>query len=148
MKGQTRIEFIFGVIVFCVLIFFIVSHINTIFTSMTTDYDSNTVKAEAENVIGMLTKYTGSPEDWNKDSMQSLGLLDKRTGQLSNEKIDALGSNCSMMDGIVSNYRLKIYNSSGMILMCGSETLKPPKVIASKSLVIGGSFGNVTLELW
>jgi hypothetical protein len=149
MKGQTRVEFIFGIILFCVLIFFIVSQINTVFSSIINDYNTNNVKAEAESVIGILSNYKGYPENWNAASHpQTLGLLDSSSRYLSNTKIDALNMSCDMMDNLTSNYRLQIYNTSGLILFCGSETLKPPKVIVSKKVLIGLSLGNITLELW
>jgi len=64
MYGQTRIEFIFGIVIFSIIIFYIVSQINTVFSSNISDYEINNLKAEANSVIKVLTSYKGYPENW------------------------------------------------------------------------------------
>jgi hypothetical protein len=81
--------------------------------------------------------------------IRTVGLLDNTSKYLSMEKINALNNSCNFLDNFkIKNYRLKIYNSTSLLLFCGTETLRPAKVMTSKIVLIGSSLGNVTLELW
>jgi len=64
MHGQTRVEFIFAVIIFLVIIFYMVNQMNTISSSIISDYNINNMKAEANSVIETLTNDKGYPENW------------------------------------------------------------------------------------
>lgn len=64
MHGQTRVEFIFAVIIFSMIIFYVVNQMNTISSSIISDYNVNNMKAEASSVIEMLTNDRGYPDDW------------------------------------------------------------------------------------
>jgi hypothetical protein len=81
--------------------------------------------------------------------VKTIGLLDSNSKSLSNSKISALNASCSLLDNLkIGTYRLTIYNSTSLALFCGSETLKPPRVVVYKNVMIEGNLGNMTLELW
>ena len=91
MHGQTRIEFIFGIIIFSIIIFYIVTQVNTIFSSNISDYEINNLKAEANSIIEILTNDKGYPEDWV--SFLSQGWEKRReieitsSGELRNQQV-------------------------------------------------------------
>ena len=134
MLGQTRIEFIFGVIIFAIIILYIVTQINSTFSTMINNYDTDTSKAKAVNVIKIiLENITDKPYVVSKD------------------KIYDLNQSCDDLDTLdLGTYRLKIYNLSDLLLFCGSETLKPPKIFIIRyvSFVNENDLGNITLEVW
>lgn len=80
--------------------------------------------------------------------IRTIGLANQ-PNVLSSDKIKALNENCNLLYNFnLNNYRLKIYNSTNLILSCGTETLTPAKVIVNKNVLIGNDLGNITLELW
>ncbi len=154
MQGQTRIEFIFGIVIFAIIIFYIATQMNTVFSSIISGYEINNLKAEANSVIKVLINDKGDPEDWEiiaestPENVKRIGLATKPF-DLSKNKIANLSYNCSLMNNFdIKDYRLKIYNSTNSLLFCGRDTLKPAKVIVNKNVLIENDLGNVTLELW
>lgn len=78
-----------------------------------------------------------------------VGLISKQPYNISEEKIDGLKQNCDRLNAFdFKTYRLKIYNSTDLLLLCGTETLKPPIVSVSKNILIENNLGNITLDLW
>jgi len=134
MLGQTRLEFIFGVIIFAIILLYIVTQINNIFSTTINDYDVDTSKAKAVNAMKIiLENITYEPYE------------------ASTAKIYDLNQSCSYLDTLdIGTYRLKIYNSTSMLLFCGTESLKPPKIFISKyiAFIEESDLGNVTLEVW
>ncbi|NIM46698.1 MAG: hypothetical protein GTN40_00885 [Candidatus Aenigmarchaeota archaeon] len=134
MHGQTRIEFIFAIVIFSIVIFYVVTQINTVFSSIISDYEIDALKAEALNSITNLVESE---------------LLANEPYNLSKEKIENLNQNCGLLDNFgIESYRLKIYNSTDLMLFCGIDSLKPPKVFVMKYVIIENDSGNTTLELW
>jgi len=78
------------------------------------------------------------------------GLIAKYPYNVSKEKVDNLKQNCDRMNIFfgIRSYRLKIYNSTDLLLFCGTDTLKPPKVFVSKYVLVENDSGNITLEMW
>jgi hypothetical protein len=154
MKGQMRIEFIVGVLIFAVVIVFIVTQTNTTFTNLLTDSKTDILKAKNLNSITILTEDTGDPIDWesiaqsNPENVRRVGLA-TTPYMLSVSKINRLRSNCELLNNFyLGSYRLKIYNSTNQLLFCGYETLEPPRSIETRYVKIGNDYGNVSLELW
>lgn len=134
MQGQTRLEFIFGVIIFAIIILYIVTQINNTFSTMINNYDVDTSKAKATNIIKIILE----------------NITDKPY-VVSKNKVYDLSQNCDDLNTLdLGTYRLKIYNSSNLLLFCGTDSLKPPKIFVSKyiSFVDESDLGNVTLEVW
>jgi hypothetical protein len=154
MLGQTRLEFIFGVIIFALIILYIVSQINNTFSTVINDYNVNNIKAEANDITEILILDKGNPENWDilveqgPTVVKTVGLANEQN-VLSSSKIYELNKNCSLMSNFgIDNYRLKIYNSTNLLLFCGTNSLKPAQVVVSKYVMVENDLGNITLELW
>jgi hypothetical protein len=163
MYGQIKVEFIFGIVIFAMVIFFIVTQTNTLFSSLITDAKSDSLKAKASNAIEILVGDQGDPPNWetiaqaNPGNVKRVGLAYNQPYNLSRNKISSLSQNCTgtsdYYKNLLSNfnlnaYTLKIYDSTGQILICGIESTEPPAVIETRYVIIGNDFGNVTLKLW
>ena len=132
-KGQTRIEFIFGIIVFSILVFYVVSQINASFSTQIAEYETYTLNAKATNAV----KYLAETE------------LASRPYNLSTAKLNALRTNCGAVDSLdLGSYHLSIYNTSGVEVECGIGSLKAPKSSVSKYVIVRNAIGNMTLEIW
>ncbi|MFH0929582.1 MAG: hypothetical protein V1818_04525 [Candidatus Aenigmatarchaeota archaeon] len=139
MKGQMRIEFIAGILIFVIIIVFIVNQTNITFSNLLTDSRADILKAKALNSITILTEDVGNDR---------IGLATAPL-ELSMVKINNLDANCQLLEDFeLGSYRLKIYNSTSMILFCGYEMSSPPRSIETRYVKIGNDYGNVTLELW
>lgn len=137
MLGQIRIEFIFGLMLFILLIVFIVAQTNVLFTSLITDSKSDRLKAKAINSIKILVEDKGDPENWwnaPDANVKRVGLAEQPYN-LSINKINRLASpnNCTLLDNFdLGAYRLKISNSTQQLLMCGPNSLEPATVTEVK----------------
>jgi hypothetical protein len=149
MKGQIRVEFIFGVVAFAVIIFFIFSQLNIIFTAVVSDSKIDSLKSEGIGVINSLTQNKGDPEDWeSQPTVNRIGLAIEPY-KLSLEKINKLKSNCDLLDIFeLDGYQLEIYNSDEQILFCGFPGKPKLTIFVSRSVFIEGEHGNISLELW
>jgi len=161
MLGQIRIEFIFSVIVFTVLIFFILSQTNTLFSSLLIDSKSDALKAKASNVIQILVEDEGDPPNWdmiaqtNPNGVKRIGLA-YNPYNLSKTKILNLSFNCSGSDpykNILWNfnlnaYKIRIFNSTHQILSCGLGTSEPGAVMETRYVFVDGGYGKLILEMW
>jgi hypothetical protein len=84
-----------------------------------------------------------------KTDIIRFGLISNQPYNVSKEKVYGLSQDCSNLDVFnLGTYRLKIYNSTNLMLLCGTDTLTPPKIFVSKYVLIENDTGNVTLELW
>lgn len=151
MIGQIRIEFVFGLMLFILLIVFIVVQTNVLFTSLITDSKSDKLKAKAINSIKILIEDKGDPENWwsvADANVKRVGLADQPYN-ISVAKITKLKSNCTLLWNFnLGAYRLKILNSTQQLLMCGFDSLEPATVTEVKKVYINGDLGTVSLELW
>jgi len=78
-----------------------------------------------------------------------VGLITKQPYNVSQQKIDELNQDCDRLNAFdIKTYRLKIYNSTDLLLFCGFDSLKPPVVSVSKIVLIENNLGNITLDLW
>jgi hypothetical protein len=148
MLGQIRIEFIAGILIFAIITVFIVNQTNITFSNLLADSMADILKSKALNSITILVEDTGEPSDWTPSNVDRIGLA-YEPYRLSINKINNLVSDCSLLDNFVLNtYRLKIYNSTDLLLSCGMNVLEPPAASEIKYVEIEGDYGNVTLELW
>jgi hypothetical protein len=148
MLGQIRIEFIAGILIFAIIIVFIVNQTNITFSNLLADSMADILKSKALNSITILVEDTGEPSDWNPSNVERVGLA-YEPYMLSINKINNLVSDCSLLDNFVlKSYRLKIYNSTNLLLFCGIDASEPPAAYEIKYVEIEGDYGNVTLELW
>jgi len=158
MLGQIRVEFIFGIIIFALVMFFIVTQTNTLFSSLLTDSRSDALKAKALDAIKILVEDKGDPPSWNDipSSTKRVGLAEQPYF-LSKSKVLTLNSNCTITADIYKNllwnfdlkaYRLKVYNSTHQLLFCGYDSLEPVNVMETRYVYIDGGYGRITLEMW
>ncbi len=158
MLGQIRVEFIFGIILFALIMFFIVTQTNTLFASLLTDSRSDLLKAKAIDAIKIFVEDKGDPTNWNNtpSSTKRVGLAEQPY-LLSKSKVLTLNFNCTYTADIYKNllwnfdlkaYRLKVYNSTHQLLFCGYDSLEPVSVMETRYVYIDGGFGRVTLEMW
>jgi hypothetical protein len=164
MFGQIRIEFIFGVVIFSVIIFYIVTQTNTMFSSLLVDSKSDALKAKAANVIKILVEDSGDPSNWDSlpvGSVRRVGLAYKaalnQPYNISKSKVVALDANCSGTADFYRNmlwnfdlraYRLTVYNSTHQILLCGYGSIEQASVTETRYVFIDSGYGRVVLELW
>lgn len=153
MKGQFRLDFIFGVVVFAVVIFFIASQVNNAFLTTATDSRIDSLKARAIETINFLAEDSGDPANWETDisNVKRIGLAYQDTPyELSKSKIDALKTdNCSLLERLnLGGYRLTIFNSTSQLLFCGFVGVSTVQVKVTRAVYIDNDFGNITLELW
>lgn len=154
MKGQMRIEFIVGIVIFAIVLVFIVNQTNITFTTLLSDSKSDTTKAKNLNVMTILIEDAGEPSNWETIAQSNPGGV-KRVGlasepyELSMNKINSLAANCSLLHNFdLGSYRLKIYTSTQRLLFCGYEALETPASTETKYVKIGNEYANITLELW
>ncbi len=158
MIGQVKIDFIFGVVVFAIIIFFIVNQTNNLFSSLLTDSNADALKSKASSAINIIVSEQGDPANWESlpaGSVRRAGLASSPL-VLSASKIYSMSYNCSNSDvygNVLWNfemkaYRLRVYNSTGLMLICGFDNLEPPIVSETKYVRIGSDYGTVILDLW
>lgn len=158
MKGQIRVEFIFGVVVFAIIIFMMISQVNTIFTSVGRDSMSDTKKVEAISFIDMLVRDSGNPPNWesNPSTTTRLGLAyNNQSFNLSYSKIQALNNTrtaekrCTLLENYsLGGYRLTIYKNNSLIVECGAQVVTPYLVTVSRPVFINNTYGRISLEVW
>lgn len=151
MIGQIRVEFIFAVVIFGLIILFIASQINTILTITLITSKSDDLRIKASGVITALIEDKGEPEDWHlsPENANRIGLANQYPYSLSTNKITTLNENCTLLDYFdLKGYRLKIHQEEQQVLFCGYESLVPPTTIITKNVFIDGKGGNISLELW
>ena len=150
MRGQTKFEFIFTVVIFAVVIFFAVTQMNTLFTAIVTDSRADVSKSLSTSVINILLKDDGEPPNWesNPGNAKWVGLANKPF-ILSKQKINQLQNDCSLLDSYnLQEYTLVIYNKTHRILFCGYESLETPTSIVIRYVLVDNGVGNVTLKVW
>lgn len=145
MKGQIKVEFILGVVVFAVIIFYVSSQINTAFLSTSSDSRLDVLKSRTISLLDIIIKNN------------EMGLAIERAN-LSKTKIDEWRINkCASLETYkLGGYRLTIYEEGepAPILFCGYVGLGGLNTYITRSVKITDeatgtvNYGNVTLELW
>ena len=150
MLGQTKFEFIFTVVIFAMIIFFIVSQINILFTAIVTDSKTDITKTISMGVINLLLEDEGEPPNWESSpgNAEWVGLATEPY-VLSKQKINEVQNDCSLLDDYnLGEYNLVIYNTTHRILSCGYEMLDIPVSIIIRYVFVDNDIGNVTLKVW
>ncbi len=144
MKGQVKIEFILGMVVFAVLIFYVASRIDTAFISTNTDTRVDILKARSITILDIVTK------DKNNGLAVDTNVLNKT------KIIEWENNNCAAIQYFdLGGYRMIIEErDGGELLFCGfvgltsirSSIIQPIKI---KNQATGEvKYGNITLEMW
>lgn len=134
MKAQVRVEFIFGVVFFSILIYFLASQITTLSVSVEQDSIRDSLKGKAITTLTLLSE----------------GILADEPYKLNRDKINMLSrDNCGLLDNYdLGQYRLTINDYASQILFCGSKSLGPPVVSITRTVFVDGNYGNITLEMY
>ena len=149
MRGQIKIEYIFGIVFFAIIIFYLAVQIGNAVTGVASDSALNNMKVRTNSILKILIEDQGEPSNWEDDAANA-----KRIGlatspyNLSKSKIAKLNETCGLMEKFnLSSYKLTIFNSTDQLLACGYS---PPLVSIPiiKPVFIEGSYGNITLEVW
>jgi hypothetical protein len=164
MLGQMRIEFIFGVVIFAVIIFYVVTQTNTLFSSLIIDSRSDALKAKAADAIKILVEDSGDPPNWDTlpvGSVKRVGLAYKgalsQPYNISRSKAVALNANCTGTADITRNmlwnfgisaYRMRVFNSTHQVALCGIKDAENAAVTETRYIFIDNGYGSVVLELW
>ncbi len=149
-KGQVKIDFIFALVFFTVLIFYIGLQINAATGSSLADSKLDALKAESESILDVLVSSGGSPQNWETlpaDKVVMVGLA-SAPYSISSAKLSALNSNCNLMNKFGSiSYRLTASSGSAILLSCGYGG---PRVtsMSERPVFVNGVYGKITLELW
>jgi len=135
MKGQVRIEFIFGVVIFAVIMFYMSTQLNNVFSTVGTDSYTDMLKQRSVNVMRYLVEDAYVDEPYHIDKSK---LID------GENKIG-----CNLLDAWhLGTYRLKVYDDTSLILVCGSTGITHVRSNIIKFVEIDGGYGNITLEMW
>jgi len=150
MKGQVKLEFIFGVIMFSIVVFWVVSQINTVYAGVGTDSNNDVLRARAYNLISYIAEGSGDVNWETSNYPGQIGLAYYgEPYSLSDTKIDKLNSNCTILDEKdIGAYRLTIQDDSGEVLFCGSPSVSPTRVSITRSVWLEDHYGNLTVEVW
>lgn len=146
-----RVEFIAGIIIFAIVIVFIATQTNRTFTNLLTDSKADISKAKNINSITILIEDRGDPPNWESLAPNNINRVGLAVSpyNLSVSKINRINSECDLLDNFyLGSYRLKVYNSTDLVLFCGQDVLEPALSIETKYVRVGNSLGNITLELW
>ena len=157
MKGQIRVEFIFGVVIFSVIIFMMISQVNTIFSSVGRDSISDAAKTRAIAFLDVILRDSGDPSNWetNPVNVRRVGLtFNNQPFNLTLEKINKLNSTrtslnrCSLLEDLgLGGYRMTIYKGSTLVLNCGIRVVTPYIVSVSRPVFIENEYGTVNIEV-
>lgn len=153
MLGQLKIEFIFSVVVFALVLFFVVSQINTLFTAIIADSEADISKSVVMNAMTVLLEDPGDPQDWetiaqsNPEDVKRVGLAIEPY-VLSRQKIFELNRSCGLLHNYsLVDYTLYIFNSTDRMLTCGYETPSAPMATITKYALVDNEVVNVTLQV-
>jgi len=145
-----KLEFIFGVIMFAIVIVWVVSQINTSYTSIGSDSKNDVFRAKAYNLMAYLAEGSGDPGWESATDPKSIGLsYEGQPYNLSMSKIAELSSNCSLLDRYnLGAYRVRVDDSTGNLLSCGPKSVAQITISVTKNVYIEDHYGNMTVEVW
>ncbi len=139
MKGVIKVEFILGVVIFAVIIFYIAAQINTAFVGINIDTNLDMLKSESVSVLTILS------------TNENVGLAESKN-VLNLTKIDDWNTNgCELDDFNLGGYRLNIYHPDyeTPILFCGYVGLSNLRTNVFRHVKFtDGKIGNMTMEMW
>jgi hypothetical protein len=149
-KGQIRIDFIFSLIFFTVMLFFIALLVNSSLSTGLADSNLDTMKSQSESILNILVSTGGSPDNWETlppALVIRVGLA-SQPYSISAPKLNALRNNCDLMAKFGNiNYRLTLSSGNTVLLSCGYGG---PRVTSSSQVpvFVNGVYGRAVLEMW
>ena len=158
MKGQVRIEFIIGIVIFAAIIFFLSSQITILFSTVVQDANRESLKGKAITALTVLLEDEGDPVNWESQPTGNIirvGLADEPY-KLNNNKLTRLRNECSLLERyelgkyrlIFENYVITRTGQSLDFIICGSANIGLPVVSVARNVYINGIYTKATLELY
>ncbi len=150
MKGQTKIEFVFSLVFFSILILFLTLQVTSNISSALSDSYFDSLRARAWSLADILVRTQGDPPNWevNPASARYIGLASEPFN-LSEAKLREVQNNCNLLNKTVRGpYRLVVYDEYGtLIVECG---FGGPELSSGVTVpvFIGDRFGTLTLVVW
>ncbi len=149
MLGQIKVEFVFAMVIFSIIVFFIATQTNNIFTSILTDSRNDVAKAKGINLLDYLITDRGDPTNWESGGTTNRIGLASSPYSLSITKILALNNSCDKLSIFeLDGYRLKAYNTTHLLLFCGFRSLETPIASVVRYVKIENDQGNISVELY
>lgn len=152
MKGQVKLEFIFAIAFFGILLFVIATQVINANKITRLDSDADALKAKAVSIVTVLAEDNGEPENWEECGsdacIKRIGLA-YSTFNLSKTKIMKLKNNCDLMKKFdVQGYLLIVTDSESELLLCGYGNVTPVMASVKKPVFIEGKLGSIALDMW
>ncbi|MDD5416711.1 MAG: hypothetical protein PHU12_01920 [Candidatus Aenigmarchaeota archaeon] len=141
MKGQVKIEFILGVVVFAIIIFYIGSQIGTAFLTVNTDSRLDMLKSKSITILDIITKNSTIGLALTPNVLDESKIQDWNNNKVNNMCPDL---NIFNLDG----YRLIINKGDTEVLFCGYVGVSRIRTNVVRYVKIGDEYGDVTLEMW
>jgi len=150
-KGISKIEFLFSVFVFSLVLLSLSNFISERMMETFYDMSSQVAKIRCEKIADILVKESGIPENWEKSGSFPVRLgLASGLYNLSQDKLNELANNCTLFEKAfeIYGYRLRVINltDNSIILNCGSYGNLRAR--CERSVEINGYKGKVILEIW
>ncbi len=149
MKAQVKLEFIFSIVFFGLVLVFLVTQIANNNGIIITDSRADVLKAKTLAIIDLLSDSPGNPPDWeNGGAIKRVGLA-SAPGKLSLTKINALKINCDLFEKSFGtfNYNMRISDETGDLLFCGYSNITI-SINIKRPFMVEGRRGEISLDLW
>jgi len=146
MKGQLKIEFVLGLVVFAIIILYVGTQIGTAFNTANTDSRLDALKSQGIAVIDVLTK----DHVYGFSELEPNILNITRINEWNAESSSSVPpGRCSGLDKFgMKNYRLTVNKTTSQILYCGYAGISNVRTSVIRYVTIQGDYGQVELELW
>lgn len=145
MKGQIKVEFVLGVVVFAVIIFYVSSQINTAFLSTSSDSRLDVLKSRTITLLNIIVKNNDTGLAIERGNLNKTKIVQWKDNKCQNLKTYNLGG-----------YRLTIMEEGQdtPLLFCGyvglgglnTHVIRAVKITNDTSGLV--TYASVTLELW
>jgi len=139
MKAQVKVEFVLGIVVFAMIIFYVASQISTVFVSINVDTNLDIMKSKSYAIMDILIENT------------EIGLA-LEPGILNTTKIDEWNStNCPEMSKFdMGGYRMIITDdNSEPMLFCGYVGIAPIRINIEQPVKFDNNeYGWISIEMW
>ncbi|MCD6477088.1 MAG: hypothetical protein J7K26_02920 [Candidatus Aenigmarchaeota archaeon] len=138
MKAMIKVEFIFGIIVFIIIIIYSMSQINSMFIISSSDSKIDVNKLRANTILNLIS------ED------DSIGLIVEPYRFYN--PTDLKNNGCPNLEKYnLGQYRLTLYQSGQdePIIKCGSNNTLPASIFEVKYISFDdNTYGRMVLEMW
>ncbi|MBU3905016.1 MAG: hypothetical protein KJ906_02625 [Nanoarchaeota archaeon] len=144
MKGVIKVEFILGVVIFAIIIFYVASQINTAFIGINVDTNLDMLKSESISVLTILANDKVVGLSYNKNTLSLTKINEWNEAKTNNE--------CNQLKSFnLGGHRLNVYKEDEpkAVLFCGYVGLSTLRTNVVRHVKFDdGKIGNMTMEMW